>query len=184
MLEGAGWNHKPCDVTWFCSVGSHRLCCAGDCAGQALWEKPVSCPTGQTSFYSEWQSLSPEIQEWFLKKPNWVDRKPLASLRSQSEFSFVWSVLVPFCHSVSGDTTTARLRLPSLLWRRTLVPITGKAIPNVICALFCPLSLLSVFSPCARSSWSLCCDCDIGADKSGKYFTHTHTLWANQTSGI
>lgn len=129
------------------SHGSTVLALTG-CAGQTLCDKPVSCPTGQTSFYSESQSLSPEIQEWFLKKPNWVYAKPLASLRSQTECSLVCSVLVPFCCSVPGDTTTARLRLPKLLWRRTLVHITGKAIPNAVYALFYPLCAFCVFSLC------------------------------------
>lgn len=137
-----------------------------------LWEAPVLSHRADR-LHSALQSLSPEIQEWFLKKPNWVYAKPLASLRSQMEFSLVCPMLVPFCPSVPGDTTTARLKLPKLLWRRT--HNTGKAVPNVIYALFYPLSAFCVFSLCQEFLKSVLWLWHWDRQVRQILHTHTHT---------
>lgn len=153
----------PCWLPW-------AVLCWGLCWANPLWEsteqdkilfciaKPLPRNTG---------TVSEETQSSVCKT--------LASPRSQTEFSFVCSVLAPSWHSVPGDTTTARLKTPQIAVEESPSAYQWKSSSKYNIMLSSTLCLLSVFSPCARSSWSLCYDCDIGTDKSGKFFTHTHT---------
>lgn len=157
--------------------------CAVLGTGQTLCDNQCLVPQGRQAFFLHWK-LSPEIQEWFLKKARWVYAKPLSSLRSQTEFSLVCSVLLPFCHLVPGDTTTARFRLPKSLWRRTLEHITGKTVPNVIYDLLYPLSAFCVSSLCQEFLKSVLWLWHWGRRVRQIVHTHTRALRANQTSGI
>lgn len=79
--------------------------------------------------------------------------------------------LLPLCAII-----TSGLESPGLLQRRTLIPALLQKQFQIHAMLYSTLLLSAAFPSCARSSWSLCYGCDTGADKPGKYFTHTHAL--------
>lgn len=115
-----------------------------------LWELSMLSQRAypqKVKFYSEWQSFSPEIQEQFLKKHSWVYANPRVSLRSKTESSLLYPVLIPFCLSVPAETTLASdFDSPKSPWGRTLLHIAKKAVPDQISSPSCSSFGCFVFS--------------------------------------
>lgn len=145
----------------------------GLCWANPLWEASVLSHGADKLLFLHCKASPQKCRDGF-----WRNHR----LRSQMEFSLVCSVLVPFCHSVPGDTTTARLGLPKLLWRRPHWILLEKqfkcntcSLPPFVCFL-CFLPVPGVLEVCAVIV-------TLGQTSQANT-SHTHTLRANQTSGI